>query len=584
VTRLRLIRILPLLLLAAACVDDPTKSVRTPDPEPEPGPRVVAAFEITITGMAGPGTNASIQVVPYGPSQTLTPATLSGVTLEAISTGRLTHGARGSGQRYITGTFLVRNMTGAPLQNLTFIPAVGTTTVPGTPWRAVTLYDGTAADPALVAKIVPTGAVTITDDGGLRATQVDVLQVYEESELVGITLAAPDTALFPYGFVARNRKTSNSRTLPSTTDPNEFAGTFTMAFRHPLPAASTGDPNSYSFRVWAVEDSETRMTETIEEGQDTAAVRLIRERATALGATVVTVLAGSPAMDPAVPDYPGQRQICSVRATGPSGAPTALITEPGAYARVMLLRPGESVDACAANFRTGTPGRPAMGVPFTLTATAMDLYGNVMTTAVDSVRLESVSGPYVTFGPRAALVSGQAAIQATYGYATYGTSLLRAVGRRNEGLQSLLLWGVTRTWNGNVSTAGVDGANWDLGAPPGAQDTAYFPAGRPNYVVMTMSGPVGGLILDNGATLDMGPHDLTAHSLVWTGTTTGITSTTGRLILTGTIPGATLKGTLPRMQVTGSYSLVGPVVSRARVEVEGGRLRTQGHRLQTTSF
>jgi hypothetical protein len=579
-----LLRIVPLALLLAACVDDPTKTVRTPDPEPEPGPRVVAAFEITITGMAGPGMNASVQVVPYGPSQALTPATLSGLTLESISAGRLTHGARGSGQRYITGTFLVRNTTGAPLQNLTFIPAAGTTTAPGTPWRAVTMLDGTAADPALVAKIVPTGAVTITDGGGLRATQVDVLQVYEESELAGIALAAPDTALFPYGFVVRNRKTPNSRTLPSTTDPNEFAGTFTMAFRHPLPATAAGDPNSYSFRVWAVEDSETRMTETIEEGQDTTAVRLIRERAAALGATTVTVLAGSPAMDPGVPDYPGQRQICSVRAAGPSGAPTAYITDPGAYARVMLLRPGESVDPCAANFRTGTPGRPAVGVPFTLTATAMDLYGNVMTTAVDSVRLESVSGGFATFGPRAALVSGQAAIQATYGYAAYGTSVLRAVGRRNEGLQSILVWGVTRTWTGNVSTDGGVGANWDVGSGPGSQDTAYIPAGRPFYPVTTMSGTVGGLILDNGATIDLGPYDLTLNSLAWAGTTGGISSTTGRLILAGTIPGATLKGNLPRMQVTGSYSLAGPVVSRARVEVQGGRLRTQGHRLQTTSY
>jgi hypothetical protein len=224
-----------------------------------------------------------------------------------------------------------------------------------------------------------------------------------------------------------------------------------------------------------------------------------------------------------------------------------------------------------------------MGVPFTLTVAAMDLYGNVMTTAVDSVRLESVSGPFATFGPRAALVSGQATIQATYGYATYGTSVLRAVGRRNEGVQSVLLAGVTRTWTGNVSTDGSNGANWNPAAPPGAQDTAYFPAGRPFYVVMTASGPVGGLILDNGATLDMGPWDLTVNSLAWAGTTGGITSTTGRLILAGTGT-PSIKGNLPRMQVTGTYTLAGPVISRARIEMDGGRLRTVGHRLQTTSY
>jgi hypothetical protein len=586
VPHLRLIRTLPLLLLAAACVDDPTKTVREPDPDPAPAPQVVGVFEITITGMAGPaGMRASVQAVPSGPSQAVTTVPFTGLVLETVSASRLTHGVRGSGgQRYISYTMRVRNSTGAGVQNLTFIPAMGTTTIGATPFRNVLKYDGTASDTAMVSRIVPSGAVAMGEDGGLRATQVDVLQVFEQSELSGIALTAPDTSLLPYGFMVRNRRTPNSRTLPTTSDLNDFAGLFTFAFRHPLPALSTDDPDSYSFRVYAVEDSEVRMTESIEEGQDTSAVRQIRDRATALGATTVTVLAGSTAMDPAVPDYPGQRQICSVRATGPSGAPTVLITNPGAYARVMVLRPGESVDGCAAHFRSGTPARPAMGVPFTLTVAAMDLYGNVMTTAVDSVRLESVSGPYVTFGPRAALVSGQATIQATYGYVAYGTSVLRAVGRRNEGVQSVLLAGVTRTWTGNVSTDGTNGANWSPAAPPGAQDTAYFPAGRPFYPVMTSSGPVGGLILDNGATLDMGPHDLTVNLMALAGTTGGITSTTGRLILAGTGTTATIQGNLPRMQVTGSYTLAGPVISRARIEMEGGRLRTVGHRLQTTSY
>ncbi|HEX5872587.1 MAG TPA: hypothetical protein VFY65_19290, partial [Longimicrobium sp.] len=387
---------------------------------------------------------------------------------------------------------------------------------------------------------------------------------------------------FPYGFVVRNRRTPGSRTLPSTTDPNEFVGTFTFTFRHPLPLASTADPNSYSFRVYAVEDSETRMTESIEEGQDTTAVRQIRDRATAIGATTVTVLAGSPAMDPDVPDYPGQRQVCSVRATGGVSAPTAYITAPGAYNRVMVLRPGESIDACAAGFRTGTPARPATGVPFSLTLAAMDLYGNLMTTAVDSVRLESASGPAATFGPRTPLVGGLATIQATY--SAYGTSLLRAIGRRNEGTQSILVAGITRTWNGNLGTNPNDGPNWDVGAPPGAQDTAYIPAGRPNYPVLVNSATVGGVIMDNGTTIGMGAFNLTANSLVWAGATGGISSTTGLLILTGTVPGATLKGNLPRMQVTGgAYSLAAPVTTRARVEVTGGRLRTQGFRLQTTA-
>ncbi|HEX6369454.1 MAG TPA: hypothetical protein VF006_11010 [Longimicrobium sp.] len=575
---IRLIRTLPLLLLAAACMDEPTASVQ--EPEPKPGPRPVGIYEITLS-FGTPEVSASVSAAP---SQALSP-TASGVVLESLSAGRVTHGVRNQGgQRYMFVTMRVRNGTAAALSNLTFIPVLSAGSIGATPFTALTRPDGAPADSTLAPKIVPTGSVTIADDGGLRVTGTDVLQVFEESEVAAITLPSGFTGIFPYGFVTRNAVTPGSRTLPATTDPNEYAGTVTFAFRYPQTPTNMTEPATFSFQVLGVEDTETRLTESIEEGHDSVAVRMLRERATALGATTVTVLAGSPALDPEVDDYPGQRQICSVRTAGAAGSPVTYITEPAGYTEILMLRPGESVNACGAWFRTGTPARPAMGVPFSLTATAMDLYGNVMTTAVDSVRLESVSGPYVTFGPRAALVSGQATIQATYGYVAYGTSVLRAVGRRNRGLQSLLLWGVTRTWTGNVSTAGVDGANWDLGAPPGAQDTAYFPAGRPNYVVMTMSGPVGGLILDNGATLDMGSHDLTAHSLVWTGTTGGITSTTGRLILTGTIPGATLKGNLPRMQVTGSYSLAGPVVSRARIEVAGGRLRTVGHRVQTSSY
>jgi hypothetical protein len=37
------------------------------------------------------------------------------------------------------------------------------------------------------------------------------------------------------------------------------------------------------------------------------------------------------------------------------------------------------------------------------------------------------------------------------------------------------------------------------------------------------------------------------------------------------------------MQVTGRYTLAGPVTARARVLLAGGRLRVSGHRLQTTS-
>jgi hypothetical protein len=214
---------------------------------------------------------------------------------------------------------------------------------------------------------------------------------------------------------------------------------------------------------------------------------------------------------------------------------------------------------------------------------AMDLYGNHKTLVTDSVRLELASGVAPSsIGPAAAMSGGQATIGVTY--LAYGESTLRAVGRRTRALQPLTIAGITRVWTGSVSTNPGDAGNWNIGPYPSAQDTAYFPAGRPFYPVMAGNAPIGSLVLEDGATFDLGPWNVTVAQHVSTGTIGGFTSTTGRLLLTGTGPGATIKGNLPLMQVTGTYTLAGHVTSRAKVETAGGRLRTAGFRLLTTSF
>jgi hypothetical protein len=307
---------------------------------------------------------------------------------------------------------------------------------------------------------------------------------------------------------------------------------------------------------------------------------MLRERATALGATTVTVLAGSSALDPAVDDYPGQRQVCLVRTAGAPGSGTTLITEPAGYTEILVLRPGEFSSTCDPYFRGGTPGRPAFGLLFALTMKAMDLYGNHKTLATDTVKLELVSGVAPTIGPVTAMSGGQATIGVTY--YLYGESVLRAVGRRTRTLQPLNVAGITRVWTGAVDTNPGNGANWDVGVYPSSLDTAYFPAGKPFYPVMGGNAPIGSLILEDGATFDLGPWTVTVNRDALAGSVGGFTSTTGQLTMVGT--GGFMKGNLPRMQVTGTYSLTGPVAARAKLEVSGGRVRTQGHRLQTTSF
>jgi hypothetical protein len=567
------------MLLLAACADEPTASVR--EPEPKPAPRVLGLYEITLTGIGGPDMQSSVAAVPAGPGQSLSPVT-TGLSLEMMSATTASHGTRGQGgQRYITSLYRVRNTSGAAVSNLTMIPATTASTISGTPFTQLLLFNGTAASTTLAAQFAPSGAVAVTDEGALKTTGTDVLQVFEESEVAAIVPPPEVTGLFPYGFVVRNPATPDSRILPSAANPNEFSGAVTIAFRYPLQPTASADPYSVSFYMLAVEDTETRVTESIEEGQDSASVRQIRERAAALGATTVTVLAGSTAADPAVADYPGQRQICTVRTAGAAGAPTQLITKPAAYAVIRVYRTGESPDACGAYFRSGTAQPAAFNMPYTLTLRAMDIYGNVRSTPADTVQLVSLSGPTVTLPAPAALISGVRTFTVSYG--DYGTSQLRAVGRRNRGKDSVAVVGITRTWTGNVSTDWTTGGNWVQNVAPGALDSVLIPAFRPSYPVLAGNLSIGGVHVQDGATVSLGSFDLTATASVFTGAAGG-SITDGRLVLAGTGTGHTVQGTLPQIQVTGNYSLAGPVVSRARVEVAGGRLRTVGHRLQTISY
>jgi hypothetical protein len=527
--RIRPLRIVALLAVLAACADDPTG---TPRPEPpEPGPVVHGAYEFTLTGIGGPGVQGSVAPVAGGPSLALSPVE-TGITFDLVSSSFVTDGVRGQGgHRYVSVTYRVRNSTGAPLSNLTIIPATSATTIAGTPFTALRLYTGGAADPALALQIVPTGAVTLGAGTAMRAPDPDVLQVFEESEVAALTLPAGITGVFPYGFVVRNAGSATSRTLPPASGTHDYAGLVTFAFRVPLAAAGAAeDPFSLTFYALAVQDTETRLTESIEEAQDSAAVRRLRERAAALGATTVTVLAGSGAAGPDVPDYPGQRQICSVRTAGTAAVPETYITHPAAYTRIAVLRPGETPSACGAGFRTGTPQVAVSGSPYALTLRAVDRYGNLRTVA-DSVRLERVSGPAASFGAAALLTGGEATIEATYG--ANGNSVLQAAGRRIQGEQQV-----------------------DVGAPSVIRNTGHQQAGlagkplptRPSVLVRDGAGkPLPGRavafsVSAGGGTIT-GPVTMTDAAGV---------ATVGSWVLGATADLNTLTATVAGTGVTGS--------------------------------
>ncbi|HEX6039949.1 hypothetical protein [Longimicrobium sp.] len=577
-----------LLLAMAACTDRvDSGTAPNPDPDPSPAPIPLGVYEIQISGADGsaPGgatLNRAIAIpVGAGPSSDLNPVASNGFTLEFVSSSTFTDGTRGQGgQRYLSATYRVRNNTGAPVTNLTFIPVTRSNTVAGTPFSTLQLFNGGAASTTIAAQLVPTGAVALGEDGSMRARYPDVLQAFTEAEVAAIALPAGTTGIFPYGFVTTNPDAANNRTIPASADANDWGGMVTFAFRYPMQASSNADPYNVAFQVLAVQDTETRLTESIEEAQDTAAVRRLRARATALSATTVTVLNGSTAAAPEVPDYPGQRQLCSLRTAGTAATPTTYITRPAGYRQVALLYPGEVMDPCGAYFRAGPAGRPATNVAFSVTAKAVDLYGNVITTAVDSVGLSQKTGPAVTLGARQMLVSGSATLTATYG--DYGQSLLGGVGKRNDGWRSLTVAGVTRTWTGAVSTDWHTAGNWLPAAVPMQLDSVLIPVAAPVDPVLAANVNIGGVTVEDVATLSLGAFNLTASANVLTGTSGGITNTSGRVVLEGIAK--EVQGVLPFVTVTGTYSLSGNISTRASMRVQGGRLRSSTYRIRTTSF
>jgi hypothetical protein len=427
-----------LLALSSACADD---SAHTTLPDPAPTPLPLGVYQLTITGIGSGEMHSSFAAVrtdnPQGPRASMTNAG-SGLTLEQVSSSSFIDGTRTTGgQRYVAFTYRVRNGTGTPLNNVTLLMASRATTIPGTAYSSLRRFDGTAVDPAVASLVAPTGAVAIRSDlTTMQALDPDIIQVLDESEVAAIALPGDVTGLFPYGYVIRSATPgATNRTLPAGPTANQYDGVVTVAFRVPLQASSSADVFAVAFNFLAVQDSETRLTESIEEGQDSSAVRRLRERAAALGATTVTVLAGSPASGADVADYTGQRQICSVRTAGTAASPTTLITTPAGYTRLELLRPGESSSACGANFRSGTATSPTLNTPYSVTLKAMDRYGNLLTGTVDSVTLSQTSGPSASFGALAALAGGQAAIAVTY--QANGSSVLNAQGRRLRGQRTI---------------------------------------------------------------------------------------------------------------------------------------------------
>lgn len=340
---------LALLLAALACSDAPTAARLAPEPVPTTG-KVVGLVQIRISVVGGGAVRSSASIFRAEPSgsggarftlsEVPNEGDVRGLIFEILpGAGSFTHGTPGAGgYRYVFASAKVRNAgeTSAvppdtvaystPRKNMTLIaievPAGGEFSgIAGTPFADLMKFDGTPADPAIASGILPTGAVKQTLTGTVTTHSPDALQVFTEGEA-----AAADNFFdaFPYGFMIHHATASDTRTLAANPLPNQYDGIITLGLKIPLQANPANDVYGFSMFFVLREDSETRITQSIEE-QDAAGQAAFEAKVAAFaggpdGLTGITVLPGG--------SYTGSvsapvRKLCAVRVAGTATSPTA---------------------------------------------------------------------------------------------------------------------------------------------------------------------------------------------------------------------------------------------------------------------
>lgn len=345
-----------------ACSDSPFSPPDKYKPTPPNGTQL-GVVEVTISGIGTPQMSASAR-----PAFPPTTANLEGpatggpsegtIQIEPVSVGSFTVGERppaGNGVRYVYATYIVANAqfdgdddpNNNPVyanarQNLTFLAIdTGPTTHGHTAVKTLRLFGGEVVnDPEatnIAKQIIPTGRVKRTPNGDVDAEIADVLQVYTETEVQTFktALLANDpgssvTDIFPYGFVVKSPNVLNGeRTLPGSPAPGQFDGLVTFAFKLPLQEVADDDPFEISLMFLPVDDTQERITQSLEE-QNPEGLAALEERVAALNPASVTVLPGS--IYPRTASVPTNYQCTGVRVAGMDGGADEVLLFPTAPA------------------------------------------------------------------------------------------------------------------------------------------------------------------------------------------------------------------------------------------------------------
>lgn len=237
---------------------------------------------------------------------------------------------------------------------------------------------------------------------------------------------------------------------------------------------------------------------------------------------------------------------------------SAPVQFPDGYVTLNGLMPGASA------------GTLAPGANQPLTAVVKTAVGNVL------------PGETVTFGTSDADCAAVDAGTGTVTGVRAATCTITATAGIRGGSVSFDVTGTTRHWSGAISTDWDTGGNWVGGYTPATVDSVLVPAAPANQPALAQGVEIAGVAVEDGATLSLGAHVLTAQADVATGPTpgSGILGAGGELLLAG---GGTVHGRVPSLRVTGSYGLGGDLVVVAPETIDAGSLTLAEYEMQILS-